>query len=134
MSGPATLPPRDRRLRRPTPLRRPARLAPLRERDTAPVVDHLEELRWRVAIVFAVLIAGMVVCYAEFERLSRLLEQPLGGDGDPGATVVEFRVPAPVATPEPTWLALTASTTSGVLADHLVGLFDAVASTLRWTT
>lgn len=66
--------------------------------------------------------------------LRRRREQPLGGDGDPGATVVEFRVPAPVATPEPTWLALTASTTSGVLADHLVGLFDAVATTLRWTT
>ena len=66
-------------------------------------------------------------------RRERLLD---GGTAGPVATtVLEHHVPVPAGlTPVPALLALTATTTSGALADHLVGLFDAIAATLRWTS
>ncbi|GAA0300620.1 hypothetical protein [Kineococcus aurantiacus] len=62
----------------------------------------------------------------------RRREQHLDGgpEGPVATTVVEHRVPAPVAAG--TWLALTTSTVSGPLADPVAGLADAVAATLRW--
>lgn len=47
--------------------------------DAAPMVDHLEELRWRIGSVIAVLVGAFVVAFAFREHLFALLNRPIDG-------------------------------------------------------
>ncbi len=50
---------------------------------------------------------------------------------DPPVTSLDLHVPVPGSS---AWLLLSFSTPLAPLADALVGMFDAVAGTLRWTS
>lgn len=50
------------------------------EGERAHVVDHLQELRWRVTLVFAVLIAAFAAAWAGSGWLFDTLQRPLNGD------------------------------------------------------
>ncbi len=66
------------RLRRsgtPTPSGRPGR--PREKSDTAPLVEHLGELRTRVFIVMGWLVVAFAVCYWRRDELFSILDRPL---------------------------------------------------------
>ncbi len=78
--APATLdtpPPtrRGRRLRRLTAPFHPVAATT----DAAPMVDHLEELRWRVATIAATLVVSFIAAFVVREHLFALLNRPLDG-------------------------------------------------------
>lgn len=58
------------------------------------VVEHLEELRYRIVVCVAAVLVGIVVAYVFYEPLLRLLKQPLDTGGRIGGReVTEVFVP-----------------------------------------
>ena len=61
--------------------RRPAirAMQSVKHQERAAVTTHLEELRWRLSVVFGVLIAAFCGAWVIHDRLFHLLEKPLSG-------------------------------------------------------
>src|SRR6201986_5621350 len=55
----------------------PKRLRPIGHEDRLSVVDHLDELRSRLIVCFAVLIVAFGFCFWQNHRLLDLLNRPL---------------------------------------------------------
>lgn len=61
------------------PERGPSRLQPLDAAGSAPLFDHLEEIRSRIVAIALFLAAAFGVCYWQLDPIFRVLDRPLAG-------------------------------------------------------